>query len=85
MNPLDKLLPRITPSAEPEWHANAAVLETAEPSQLAELAADKKVRPFLLGRLSDTVALVDPGQADALEKTLLETGHTPKLTDGPEG
>ena len=83
MNPLDKLLPRIVPSEVPEWHANAAVLETAEPSQLAELAADGKVRRYLLGRLSDTVALVDLGQADALEKALLEGGHTPKLELGP--
>ncbi len=82
MNPLDSLLPLIVPADSPEWHANAAILETAAPSQLAELAADGKIRRYLLGRLSDTVALVDPGQADALEQALLESGHTPKLAEG---
>ena len=59
-----------------EIHRNVAVLEVTDASRMIEFAADPKVRRYLLGRLSDTVALVDPGQEDALAKTLLALGHT---------
>jgi hypothetical protein len=78
---LDTLLPRLHPH-RPEVHEHAAVLEVAEPAQLLELAANPKVRRYLLARLSDTVALVDPGHADALAKVLLAEGHTPKMVKG---
>jgi len=78
---LDAILPRIEPETD-ELHVHAAVLETADPAQLMELAADGKIRRFLLGRLSDTVALVDPGRADELERALLASGHTPKIAEG---
>ncbi len=76
---LDSLLPRLEPTCN-ELHLNAAVLEVAEPAQLAELAADGKVRRYLLGRLSDTAALVEPNCAEPLEDALLAAGHTPKVT-----
>jgi hypothetical protein len=76
---LDSLLPRLE-TDHSELHLNATLLEVAEPAQLAELAADGKISRFLLGRLSDTVALVDPGCAKQLEEALLEGGHTPKIT-----
>ncbi len=75
---LDSLLPRLVPKQN-EIHVNATLLEAAEPAQLAELAADGKIRRFLLGRLSDTTALVEPGSADRLEDALLTGGHTPKI------
>ena len=75
---LDSLLPQVGPRQN-EIHLNATVLEVAEPAQLAELAADGKIRRFLLGRLSDTAALVDPGSAGPLEVALLAGGHTPKI------
>ena len=80
-NTLDALLPLLQPK-QPELHLNAAVVEVAEPSQLAELAADPRIRRYLLARLSDTVALVDPGRAGDLEAALLEAGHTPKVLAG---
>jgi hypothetical protein len=76
-NPLDALLPLLKPQ-ERELHLNVSVLEVADRAQLAELAADPKIRRYLLARLSDTVALVDPGQAEYLEVALLNAGHTPK-------
>ncbi|MDH3599505.1 MAG: hypothetical protein OEU26_07675 [Candidatus Tectomicrobia bacterium] len=76
-NPLDALLPLLKPQ-ERELHLNASVLEVADRAQLAELAADPNIRPYLLARLSDTAALVDPGQAERLEVALLNAGHTPK-------
>ena len=48
-------------------------------AQLIELASSSRSRRYLLARLSDTVALVDPGQADALAKALLAFGQTPKV------
>ena len=76
---LDSLLPRLEPPRN-ELHLNATVLEVSEPAQLAELAADGKIRRFLLGRLSDTAALVDPGCAKQVEEALLAGGHTPQIT-----
>lgn len=78
---LDALLPRLQPH-QPELHLNAAVVEVAEPAQLAELAANPRIRRYLLVRLSDTAALVDPGRAGDLEAALLEAGHTPKVLAG---
>jgi hypothetical protein len=76
-NPLDALLPLLKPQ-ERELHLNASVLEVTDRAQLAELAADPQIRRYLLARLSDTAALVDPGQAEYLEVALLNAGHTPK-------
>jgi hypothetical protein len=78
---LDSLLPLLQPDC-PELHLNAAVLEVADPAQLAELAADPRIRRYLLARLSDTSALVDPGNAKAVETALLDAGHTPKVITG---
>jgi hypothetical protein len=78
---LDSLLPVLQPEG-PELHLNAAIVEVAGPAQLAELAADPRIRRYLLARLSDTVALVDPGQARDLETALLDAGHTPKVLTG---
>jgi hypothetical protein len=78
---LDSLLPLLEPDG-PELHLNAAVLEVAEPAQLAELAADPRIGRYLLARLSDTIALVDPGHAREMENALLDSGHTPKVLTG---
>ena len=78
---LDSLLPLLQ-TGGPELHLNAAVLEVAEPALLAELAADRRIRRYLLARLSDTVVLVDPGHARDIERALLDAGHTPKVLTG---
>lgn len=78
---LDALLPLLQPQGR-EIHINAAVLEVTDMAQLAELAADTKIRRYLLARISDTAALVDPGCAEALEAALLTAGHTPKRLQG---
>lgn len=76
-SPLDRLLPLLDTS-RPELHLGAAVLESADPAQLLELAANPKIGRYLLARLSDTVALVDPGREEELAAALLAAGHTPK-------
>ena len=78
---LDALLPLLRPEGA-ELHVSAAVVEVADPAQLAELAADPRIRRFLLARLSDTAALVDPGRAGDIEAALLDAGHTPKVVAG---
>jgi hypothetical protein len=78
---LDSLLPLLQPDGS-ELHLNAAIVEVAEPAQLAELAADPRIRRYLLARLSDTVALVDPGHAREVETALLGAGYTPKVLTG---
>jgi len=77
-SPLDELLPLLQPQ-RPELHLHATLLETSDSAQLLELAASPKIRRFLLARLSDTVALVDPVTADELARVLLAEGHTPRM------
>ena len=78
---LDDLLPLLVP-VRGELHEAIAVLEVAEPSQLVELASRPAIRRLLLARLSDTVALIDPGMEHALIKALRTDGHTPKVVEG---
>ena len=78
---LDDLLPLLEPSRA-EVHENAAVIEVAEAIHLVELAANPRIRCFLLGRLSDTAALIDPQYCNALAKALQAEGHTPKMVKG---
>jgi hypothetical protein len=78
---LDELLLLLQPR-QAELHENAAVLEVNDLAQLLELAANPKIRRYLLARLSDTMALIDPGHVDALAKALLAEGHTPKMVKG---
>jgi hypothetical protein len=82
-HPLDPLLPLLEPDA-PAVLVNAEVLEVQEMAQLMELSRDPKIGRYLLARLSDTVALIDPGSADELVKALRAAGHTPRTTKGME-
>lgn len=78
---LDDLLPLWQPRRR-ELHVDVAVLEVSDKTQLVELASDPKIRRYLLARLSDQTALVDPGAEDALTKALLAEGQTPRLVRG---
>ena len=78
---LDELLPLLR-ARQAELHENVAVLEVNDAAQLAELASTPKIRRYLLARLSDTAALIDPGHVEALAKALLAEGHTPKRVKG---
>ena len=60
-------------------------MEVSEPAQLAELAANKKIRPMLLGRLSDTVALVDPDYVHDLSKVLRSAWAHAENDEGKHG
>ncbi|MBI5365766.1 MAG: hypothetical protein HZA54_01910 [Planctomycetes bacterium] len=78
---LDLALPLLIPE-QAELHRNCALLEVDEPARLVRIARDARLGRYLLGRLSDTVALVDPGGADALAAALLAAGYTPKRVVG---
>lgn len=78
---LDELLPLLRPRRV-ELHHHVSLLEVSDAATLLELAANPRIRRYLLARLSDTVALVDPGQADVLARALLAEGHTPKFVTG---
>jgi len=65
-----------------ELHRNAALIEVAEAGQLEAIAQDSRLGRFLLCRLSKTVAVVDPGRAEAFAQALLAAGHTPKRVKG---
>ena len=71
-------------TAAAQLHVDVAVLEVRDKAQFVELASDPKIRRYLLARLSDQTALVDPGAEDALTKALLAEGQTPRLAKGAE-
>ena len=63
----------------PVMHHNLPVLEVAEPATLDQLLADPATGQFLLGRLSDSIAVVAPEQFDTLIARLRKLGHLPKV------
>lgn len=82
-HPLDAFLPLLAPE-RPAVLTNATLLEVQDLAQLLELSRDPRVGRYLLARLSDTVALVDPGAEDSLVKALRVAGHTPRTAKGLE-
>jgi hypothetical protein len=80
-HPLDSFLPMLEPDA-PAVLDGVEVLEVRDMAQLLELSRDPKIGRYLLARLSDTVALIDPGTAEDLIKALRAAGHTPRTTKG---
>ena len=69
-------------SDAPTLHIGLTLVEVDEPELLEELAADPRVGPLIVTRLSDRVAVVAPGGADKIVKLLLKAGHTPKVIGG---
>ena len=82
-HPLDPFLPLLEPET-PAVLLSAAVLEVQDLAQLLELSRDPQIGRYLLARLSDTVALVDPGAEENLVKALRAAGHTPRTVKGVE-
>jgi hypothetical protein len=65
----------------PILHENLPIIEVADHLILDDLYADPRVAQFLLTRLSPTIAVVAPGQMDALRAGMLKLGHTPKMLE----
>ena len=60
-------------------HENLPLLEVADPHLLDSLLADPATARFILTRLSNRVAIIAPGQFDALQARLLKLGQLPKV------
>jgi hypothetical protein len=68
--------------AETILHQNLPLLEVAEPWMLDTVLADSRAARWIMTRLSDRVAIIAPGQIDALLVRLRKLGHTPKVLEG---
>lgn len=63
----------------PILHTNLPLIETADKILLDMLLNDPSTRPFIVARLADTVAAVQPDKFDVLLNRLKKLGHTPKV------
>jgi hypothetical protein len=63
----------------PILHKNLPLIEVAESWLLDVVLADAGAARYILARLSDRVAVVAPGQIDALLARLRKLGHTPRV------
>jgi hypothetical protein len=68
--------------AETILHKNLPLVEVAESWLLDTMLADAGAARYIVTRLSDRVAIVAPGQLDALLARLRKLGHTPKVLEG---
>ncbi len=60
-------------------HKNVTLVRTTEPVLTDELLARKTLSRWIVGRLSDTVLLVQPDESDAVIEELRRMGHTPRV------
>jgi hypothetical protein len=60
-------------------HKNVTLVRTTEPVLTEELMARKTLVRWVVGRLSDTVLLVQPDEAEAVIEELRRIGHTPRV------
>jgi hypothetical protein len=60
-------------------HKNVTLVRTSEPVLAEELAARKTLARWIVGRLSDTVLLVQPDESDSVIEELRRMGHTPRV------
>ena len=68
--------------AKPILHQNLPVIEVAHSFLLDMILNDKKTNPYVMKRLSDRVAIIDPTQFDKLVERLRKMGHLPKVLEG---
>jgi hypothetical protein len=62
-----------------KMHRNVALVRTTEGVLVEELLARKTLARWVVGRLSDTVLLVQPDGTDAVIDELRRLGHTPRI------
>ena len=60
-------------------HDNLSLIETANKLLLDALMADPATRAFLLARITDTVAIVQPDKFDLLITRMKKQGLLPKV------
>jgi hypothetical protein len=60
-------------------HKRVTLVRTAEPVLAEELLARKSLARWVLGRLSETVLLIQPDESEAVIEELRKMGHTPRV------
>lgn len=60
-------------------HRNVTLIRASEPIVAEELLARRNLARLILARLSDTVLLVKPDEADAAVAELRKMGQTPRI------
>ena len=60
-------------------HENLPIVEVNDKLVLDTLLADRRTAQYILVRLSELTAVVDPEQFDALLALLRKQGHTPQV------
>ena len=75
---VDTLEPLPAPK-EVALHDGLTLIEVSDEADLTALQADKRLKDFILARLSPTEAVVLPQHSQPLIKALLKAGHTPKV------
>jgi hypothetical protein len=60
-------------------HKNVTLIRTTEPVLAEELLARKALARWVVGRLSETVLLIQPDETDAVIDELRRLGHTPRI------
>ncbi len=60
-------------------HKNVTLVRTADPPLAEELLARKTLARWVVGRLSETVLLVQPGESELVIEELRRLGHTPRI------
>jgi hypothetical protein len=58
-----------------KMHRNVTLIRTTEPVLADEVLARKTLSRWIVGRLSETVLLVQPDEADAVIEELRRIGH----------
>jgi hypothetical protein len=76
---MDPMMTRSTARVPVKLHKNVTLLRTVEPVLAEELMARKSLARWVLGRLSDTVLLVQPDETDSVLEELRRIGHTPRV------
>jgi hypothetical protein len=76
---MDPMMTRSTARVPVKLHKNVTLIRTVEPVLAEELMARKSLARWVLGRLSETVLLVQPEESDAVLEELRKIGHTPRV------
>lgn len=69
------------PDIAPVLHSNLPLIEVAESWLLDAIMSDAAAARTIAVRLSDRVAIVTPGQIDALFTRLRKLGHVPRMLE----
>jgi hypothetical protein len=76
---MDPIMTRSTARVPVKLHKNVTLLRTVEPVLAEELMARKSLARWVLGRLCETVLLVQPEESDAVLEELRKIGQTPRV------